>query len=99
VVPTGIHAFRNALAEKLEAEQAKLTPLSQALFGKLCAECKKVEAEVAYDDEKLQALATTHPESQRLWTIPGIGPITATALIAAVGDVGGFPNGRQFAAW
>src|SRR4029453_13126623 len=99
VLPTGVNAFRNALTAKLEAEHAKLTPLSQELFGKLCAEFKKVEAEVAYDDEKLQTLATTHPESQRLLTIPGIGPITATALIAAVGDVGGFTNGRQFAAW
>src|SRR5215510_9716195 len=99
VLPTGVNAFRNALAAKLEAEHAKLTPLSQELFGKLCAEFKKVEAEVAYYDEKLQALATTHPESQRLLTIPGIGPITATALIAAVGDVGGFTNGRQFAVW
>ena len=87
------------MVEKLEAEQAKLTPLSQELFGKLCEEFKKVEAEVAYYDEKLQALATTHPECQRLLTIPGIGPITATALIAAVGDVGVFTNGRQFAAW
>ena len=32
-------------------------------------------------------------------TIPGIGPITATALVAAVSDVGVFKNGRQFAAW
>jgi transposase len=99
VFPTGVNAFRNALATKLEAEHAKLTPLSQELFGKLCAECKKVEAEVAAYDEKLQAMATTHPERQRLWTIPGIGPITATALIAAVGEVGGFTNGPQFAAW
>jgi transposase len=99
VLPTGVNAFRHALAAKLEAEHAKLTPLSQELFGKLCAEFKQVEAEVAYDDEKLQALAATHPESQRLVTIPGIGPITATALIAAVGDVGVFTNGRQFAAW
>ena len=99
VLPTGVNAFRNALAEKLEAEHAKLTPLSQELFGKLCEEFKKVEAEVAYYDEKLQAMATTHPESQRLVTIPGIGPITATALIAAVGDVGVFTHGRQFAAW
>jgi len=99
VLPTGVNAFRHAWAAKLEAEHAKLTPLSQELFGKLWAEFKQVEAEVAYYDEKLQALATTHPESQRLLTIPGIGPITATALIAAVGDVGGFTNGRQFAAW
>jgi transposase len=88
VLPAGVNAFRNALAAKLEAEHAKLTPLSQELFGKLCAEFKKVEAEVAYYDEKLQAMAATHPESQRLLTIPGIGPITATALIAAVGDMG-----------
>src|SRR5262249_61495901 len=32
-------------------------------------------------------------------TMPGIGAITATALVAAVGDVGVFKNGRQFAAW
>jgi len=32
-------------------------------------------------------------------TIPGVGPITATALVAAVGDVGVLKNGRQFAAW
>jgi transposase len=99
VLPTGVNAFGNVLAAKLEAEHAKLTPLSLELFGKLCAECKKVEAEVAYCDEKLQALAATHPESQRLLTMPGIGPITATALIAAVSDVGVFTNGRHFAAW
>jgi transposase len=99
VLPTGVNAFRHALVEKLEVEHAKLTPLSQELFGKLCAEFKRLEIEVAYYDEKLQALATTHPESQRLLTIPGIGPITATALLAAVGDVGSFTNGRQFAAW
>jgi transposase len=99
VLPAGVNAFRNALATKLEAEHATLTPLSQERFGKLCVECKKVEAEVAYDDEKRQALATTHPERQRLLTIPGMGPITATAFIAAVGDMEGFTNGRQFAAW
>jgi Transposase IS116/IS110/IS902 family len=47
----------------------------------------EVEAEVAYYDEKLLSLAEAHPECQRLLTIPGMGPITATALIAAVGDV------------
>jgi transposase len=96
VLPTGVNAFRNTLAAKLETEQAKLTPLSQELFGKLREEFKKVEAEVAYYDEKLQTMATTHPESQRLLTIPGIGPITATALIAAVGDVGALPMGGSW---
>ena len=64
VLPTGVNAFRNTLAEKLDAEQAKLTPLSQELFGKLREECKKVEAEVAYYDEKLQAMATRPKPSE-----------------------------------
>jgi len=58
-----------------------------------------LEKQLAYYQEKLEALATTHLECQRLMTIPGIGPITATALVAAVGDMGVFNNGRQFAAW
>ena len=36
---------------------------------------------------------------QRLGKVEGIGPVTATALVAAVGDRSSFKNGRQFAAW
>jgi transposase len=99
VLPKGVAKFRQAVVEKLEAEKDKLTPLSQEMFGKLVEEFAALEKQLAYYQEKLEALATTHPESQRLMTIPGIGPITATALVAAVGDVGVFKNGRQFAAW
>jgi transposase len=99
VLPKGAQAFRKALGGKLEAEQAKLTSLSQEMFQRLFEELVKVEVEVAYYDEKLLSLATTHPECQRLLTIPGIAPITATALIAAVGEVSVFKNGRHFSAW
>ena len=99
VLPKGAKACRKAVVGKLDAEQGKLTPLSQELFHKLFDELVKVEAEVGYYDEKLLSLAATHPECQRLLTIPGIGPITATAFIAAVGDVSVFQNGRHFAAW
>jgi transposase len=99
VLPKGAKAFRKAVADKLEAEQAKLTSLSQEVFQRLFEELVQVEAEVAYYDEKLLSLAEVHPECQRLLTIPGIGPITATALIAAVGDMNVFKNGRHFSAW
>jgi transposase len=58
-----------------------------------------LEEQIAYDQQQRESLAKTHPECQRLMTIPGVGPMTATALIAAVGHVGVFKNGRQFAAW
>jgi transposase len=99
VVPKGVAKFRQTVGGKLEAEKAKLTPLSQEMVGKLVDECAVLEKQLAYYQEKLEALATTHPACQRLLTIPGIGPLTATALVAAVSDASAFKNGRQFAAW
>jgi transposase len=99
VIPKGVPKFRQAVVDKLESAKDKLTPLGQELFWKLLEEFAALEQQIAFYQEKLESLAKTHPECQRLMTIPGIGPITATALIAAVGDVGVFKNGRQFAAW
>lgn len=99
VMPKGVPKFRQAVVDKLESEKDKLTPLSQELFWKLLEEFAALEQQIAFYQEKLESLAKTHPECQRLMTIPGLGPITATALIAAVGAVGVFKNGRQFAAW
>jgi transposase len=99
VIPKGVPKFRQAVVDKLESEKDKLTPLSQELFWKLLEEFAALEQQIAFYQEKRESLAKTHPECQRLMSIPGIGPITATALIAAVGDVGVFKNGRQFAAW
>jgi transposase len=99
VIPKGVPKFRKAVVEKLESEKDKLTALSQEMFWKLVEEFVELEKRIADYQEKLESLAKTHPECQCLMTIPGIGPITATALVAAVGDVGVFKNGRQFAAW
>ncbi len=99
VIPKGVAKFRQAVVGKLESEQDKLTPLSQEMFWKLIDEFAALEKQLAYYQEKLEALATTHPACQRLMTIPGIGPLTATALVAAVSDASAFKNGRQCAAW
>jgi transposase len=99
VMPKGVAQFRQAVVGKLEAEKDKLTPLSQEMFWKLVEEFAALEKQLTYYQEKLEALATTHPECQRLMTIPGLGPLSATALLAAVSDASAFKNGRQFAAW
>jgi transposase len=99
VVPKGVSKFRQTVVDKLESEKAKLTPLSQEMFWKLVEEFAALEAQLAYYQEQLDTLAATHPACQRLMTIPGIGPFTATALVAAVSDASAFKNGRQFAAW
>jgi transposase len=99
VLPQGMSKFRTSVVRQLEDERTKLTPLSTEVFWQLSDEFLALEKRVAYYNEKLQALARAHPVCQRVQAIPGIGPLTATALVAAVPDATHFKNGRQFAAW
>jgi transposase len=99
VLPQSLAKFRALLVEKLQAERVKLTTLSTEVFWHLYDEFLAVEKRLAYYDEQRAAIGQAHPEGQRLQTIPGIGPVTATALIAAIGDATQFQNGRQLAAW
>jgi len=99
VVPQGATTFRKHVLEKWATEDAKLTPHSLALFQQLLEELATLEARVATYDAQLAQVAQTHPVCQRLMTIPGLGALTATALVAAVSGATQFKNGRQFAAW
>ena len=99
VLPKGVAKFRKVLVETLETEQAKLTPMSQEIFHRLFDEFIRLEEQLDYYDAKLKGIATNHPECQRLLSIPGVGLLSATALVAAVSDPSAFKNGRQFAAW
>ena len=95
VIPKGVSKFRQAVVDKLESEQDKLTALSQEIFRKLVEEFVALDKQLAYYQDKLDTLAKAHPECQRLMTIPGIGPLSATALMAAVSDASACNNGRQ----
>jgi transposase len=99
VLPQGVTKFRQGLLPVLEQEQGKLTALSRAIFEQLYAEWRALEERLAYYNEQLESICQAHPVCQRLLTIPGIGPLTATALVAAVNDATHFKNGRQLAAW
>jgi transposase len=98
VIPQGGGTLRQAVVGTLESEQANRTPLRQEMFGTLGAECAALAKQLAYDQEPRAALATTPPACQRRMTIPGIGPLGAPALVAAVSDASACQNGRQCAA-
>jgi transposase len=99
ILPKGVAKFRQELLRTLEQEPAKLTELGREVFRQLHEEWLTLEQRLAYYNAKLEAICQAHPVCQRLLTIPGIGPLTATALVAAVSDAAHFKNGRQFAAW
>jgi transposase len=62
-------------------------------------EVHDLEDRIATIDRQLARVVREHPVAQRLHQIPGVGVITATALIGAVGHIHAFRRGRQFASW
>jgi len=69
------------------------------LVADLIDEWDRLDARIKSFDTEFLAVARTDPTMRRLSTVPGIGPINATALVAAVGDAGAFGKGRDLAAW
>jgi transposase len=99
ILPPRLATCRALLADQRHEEPATLTTLSAEVVWHLYAELLALEKRLADDDEQRAAIGQGHPECQRLQTLPGIGPVTATALIAAIGEATPFTNGRQLAAW
>jgi transposase len=64
-----------------------------------CQEIRDFERRVRAVEKQLRAIATQLPVVERLQSIPGVGLLTATALVAFVGDVFRFPTGRHFASY
>ncbi len=65
----------------------------------LARQALELHARLREHDRRIDAMQRSDDMARRLATIPGIGPVGATALAAAVGDPHQFRSGRQFAAW
>lgn len=94
----GREKLRGEYLEKLECCGARLGEVTKRLMEELFDQLLRVQAAVATYENEILALHKSHELSLRLAGIPGIGPITATAIIAAVGDAGRFKDGRELAA-
>jgi transposase len=86
------------LVQVLESHRDALSPMMLELMDRLRNELKQLCGEIEVYDRKLKALGETHPVCRQLTTVPGIGPVTATALVALVSNMHAFKNGRNFAA-
>ena len=99
VVARDISKLRRALAEMANERTGTLESLLCSLIDSLREELDELDHRIAGYDRRIKELYRNSELCQRLGKIEGIGPVTATALIAAVGDRNCFKNGRQFAAW
>lgn len=83
----------------LEDAEAVLSMRMRALLDRLWQEWRLLEEEVASLTAEIRRIANEDEDCRRLMQVPGIGPLVATALVAAVGSGHGFERGRDLAAW
>ncbi|MFT6915138.1 MAG: transposase [Motiliproteus sp.] len=99
IIPKGISYIRKHIPMILEDAENDLTALFRGLLSELYDEMVHLDQRVDMLEQKLAVISTQHSDCQRLLTIPGIGLLTATVLVAAIGDISVFKNGRELAAW
>ena len=98
VVRQGRLALAKALPELLEA-QSELSPMIRVLLSQLRAQWQALDGEIAALDQQILRLARAHPLARQRMTIPGIGALIATALVAAIDAGQAFGRGRDLACW
>lgn len=99
VIPQGIRNIGKDLPDILEDAENGLPGSFRHLMQRLADHLKELDRQVGELERDIQLWHRASETSRRLADIPGIGPITASALIASIGDVRHFKNGRQLAAW
>jgi transposase len=80
-------------------DDARLPAFAREALGVLMAQLHTVKEAIRTLERKLQVWHRSQHASQRLTTIPGVGVITATALVATIGDGSQFQSGRHLSAW
>src|ERR1700692_2693168 len=98
-MPKGRSHLEEALPEILADAASKLSDLFRVLLAQLRIELDQLSVRIEEMDVVMQQTAKENEACQRLTTIPGIGPVTATALVAAIGNGAAFRKGRDLAAW
>jgi transposase len=98
-VSTGPAHLKKHLPSILEDADNFLSPRMRSLLLELRTELGQLEEQIDRVSQELAELAKREDSSRRLLTVPGIGPLVATALTAAIGNGAGFRKGRDLAAW
>jgi transposase len=99
VVPQGIAYIVQRVPALIEDAENELPGSFRRLIQRLLDHPKALQEQVDKVEAQIKAWHRASEASQRLEKVPGMGPLTATVLVASVGDAKNLDNGRQFAAW
>jgi transposase len=93
------YALKRLIVDGFDENGEVVADCVRAALAPLARQIETIDAEIGAIDEEIKALAKADEKARRLMTIPGVGPITASALVATVQDIGAFASGREFAAY
>jgi len=99
VIPQGIRAITKCVPQILEDDDNGLPGTMRQLIERLTDNLKEMDRHVNELEAQIQWWHRQNEASRKLAQILGVGPITASALVATIGDAREYKNGRQLAAW
>jgi transposase len=99
VIAKGLGELRRRLPGILEDAENGLTHRTRRLLSDLYERVGELDERIKGYDKELQELFKEDERSQRIEKVEGIGPVVATAIVAAVGEGSAFRNARQLSAW
>lgn len=99
VVPQGIGNIARQVPQLIEDATNELPGSFRLLIQRLLDHLKELDRQADEIGTQIEAWHRDSELSRKLAQVPGIGPITASALVATVGSAGNFTSGRQLAAW
>jgi transposase len=99
IEPMGDSGLGRLVANALDAADSSLPQAACEALAMLAAQWRDTQAKVDALEQEILIWHRNNEDSRRLATIPGVGPLIATALIASIGDPRRFETGRQLSAW
>ena len=99
IVAQGAPNITKLIAIIEDGDDGRLPELARQALDHLIAQLRMTQAQIVALEKALKDWHRGNEASRRLETIPGVGVITATALVATIGDASQFASGRQLAAW
>ncbi len=99
VFPQKPEALRLALPDALEDAENELGGIARMALQRAQAQWVELDAHLAWCDERIAAHLKTDEQAARAQQLMGVGPVSASAVVASVGDFKQFRNGPQFGAW
>lgn len=99
VIAQSPEKVRPAVVRFLDDAESGLTAFARDTFSELYEQLKDLDSRIERVTHRVERVYRAHPVCRKLAVVPGIGPLTATALLATVGQPEAFHNGRHLAAW